>query len=62
MGEHETVALTHSQAARLMAICAMLKDGDIGFFGADDADLSAAREAIYDVGEECALQLHGIEG
>ena len=58
----ETVVLTRSQGARLMAICALLKDGDLDVRGHEDEDVESAKEALFDVGEECALQLGGLAG
>jgi len=61
MGEGpETVTLTRSQGAKLMAICALMKDGDLDVRGHDDDDVENAREALFDAGEECALQLGGL--
>lgn len=58
--EPETVVLTRSQGARLMAICALLKDGDLDVRGHEDEDVDNAKEALFDIGEECALQLGGL--
>lgn len=58
--EPETVILTRSQGARLMAICALMKEGGIDVHGYDAEDVSNARDALFDVGEECALQLGGL--
>ena len=59
-GEAETVVLTRTQGAKLMAICALMKDGDLDVRGHEEEDVENAREAIFDVGEECALQLGGL--
>jgi hypothetical protein len=58
--EAETVIIMREQAARLMAICALMKDGDLDVRGHDEEDVANAREALFDVGEECALQLGGL--
>lgn len=56
----ENIILTREQGAKLMAICALMKDGDLDVRGHDDDDVENAREALFDVGEECALQLGGL--
>ncbi len=43
-----------------MAVCAIIKEGGIDFRGDDNEDVNNAREAIFDAGEECALQLGGL--
>jgi len=58
--EVETVVLTRTQGAKLMAICALMKDGDLDVRGHEEEDVENARDAIFDIGEECALQLGGI--
>jgi hypothetical protein len=58
--EPENIILTPEQGARLMALCALVKQGDLDVRGHDDADVDNARELIFDVGEECALQLGGL--
>jgi hypothetical protein len=60
MREAETIILTREQGARLMAICALIKEGDLDVRGHDDEDVDNAREALFDIGEECALQLGGL--
>jgi len=52
--------LSDDQALKLVAICAMLKDGDLSLRADDDADAQAARETLIDIGEECALQIGGL--
>jgi hypothetical protein len=58
--EAETVILTRAQGAKLMAICALMKEGDLDVRGYENEDVRNAREALFDVGEECALQLGGL--
>lgn len=58
--EQEMIILTQSQGVRLMAICALIKQGDLDLRGHDREDVENAREVLYDVGEECALQLGGL--
>ena len=57
--EIETVLLTRAQGAQLMAICALIKQGDPDMRGDDEEDVDSARDALFDIGEECALQLGG---
>ena len=56
----DSIILTKEQGAKLMAICALMKEGDLDVRGHDDEDVENAREALFDVGEECALQLGGL--
>jgi hypothetical protein len=58
--EPETVILTADQGARLMAICALIKQGDLDVHGDEEEDVNNARDALFDVGEECALQFGGL--
>lgn len=58
--EAETIVLTRAQGAKLMAICALMKEGDLDVRGYSGEDVDNAREALFDVGEECALQLGGL--
>jgi hypothetical protein len=58
--EPETVEIVRDQALKLMAICALLKQGDIDIRGHDQDDVERARETLYDVGEECALLFGGL--
>lgn len=58
--EPETIILTRSQGAKLMAICSLMKEGELDVRGYSGEDVDNAREALFDIGEECALQLGGL--
>lgn len=53
------VLLSPSQATRLMAVCVMLKDGDLAFRGDESEEEDQATSVLKDIGEEIALQLGG---
>lgn len=53
------VVLSPSQGVRLMALCAMLNDGDLSFRGHEAEDEDAAAGVLRDIGQEIALQLGG---
>lgn len=60
MSDPESIILTREQGARLMAICALMKEGDLDVRGHEQDDVDNARDALFDIGEECALQLGGL--
>lgn len=53
------ILLSPSQAAQLMALCMMVRDGDLSFRGHEIEDEQSATSLLKDVGEEIALQLGG---
>lgn len=55
----DNVILTAGQATRIMCLATMLKEKDLDFRGYEEGDCQAAREAIQDIAEECALQMGG---
>ena len=54
-----TITLTERQSTMLMAICSMIKTGDIYVGGRDDDAAVGAQIELIDIGEECALQMGG---
>jgi len=60
MNDPDNIILTREQGARLMAICALMKEGDLDVRGHEPNDVDNARDALFDIGEECALQLGGL--
>jgi hypothetical protein len=54
------ILLNRTQAIQLMALCAMLRDGDLSFRGHGPEDEEAASDVLCDIGEEVALQLGGL--
>lgn len=49
--------LSPDQAARLMALSEMLRDGVLSFRGDEQDDECAAKSLIIDIGQEIALQV-----
>jgi len=53
----ETVMLTALQATQIICLATMIKAGEIDFRGYEESDCQAARAAVQDIAEECALQI-----
>lgn len=58
MDDTKAVMLSPNQAIKLLSIGVLLKDEDLAIYG-DDAEL--ATEALCDICEEMAIQLHGYD-
>lgn len=52
----DAVMLSRDQAVKIMAVAALLKDGDLSLAG---EDAMPAHDGLCDIGEEIALQLAG---
>lgn len=55
--ELENYLLSPDQGERLLALCAVLKSGDMEFRGYDPAECQAAYDLVCNIGEEIALQI-----
>jgi hypothetical protein len=57
-GADSNVVISPSQALKLLAIGNLIRDGDMEIRGDDETDVALAKEAIIDVAQEIALQVH----